>query len=74
MRKEQFGLFLIATSSYAFLVLVSLVRMGAIGYSPYDFVLGITLGLLVVVLVLVFIVGLAIVIQEAAHRRHQPWL
>ncbi|HEX9341217.1 MAG TPA: hypothetical protein VF992_08640 [Thermoplasmata archaeon] len=74
MRKEHAGLILIAVSSYALIALIWLMRLRVIDYSPYDFLFGIMVGFLIVVIASVFIVGLAIVIGEATARPHQPWL
>jgi len=73
MGREAVGLLLVATSVYAFLALMALLSTRVIDYSPFDLVLGVTLGLLLVVLIAVFIAGLALVVLEAPARKHQPW-
>ncbi len=73
MRLEALGWSVSATSLYAFLLLVILLKTRAIDYSPFDFVIGVAVGLLVVVLIVAFLAGVAIVIHEAASRQHQLW-
>ncbi len=76
MRLESFGWLVAATSVYAFLVLMTLLKTRMIDYFPFDLFLGVVLGFLVVVLIvliLAFFAGVAIIIHEAADRQHQPW-
>jgi hypothetical protein len=42
--------------------------------SPYEFVVPMALGFLIVVLSVAFLAGMAIILREAAIRPHQPWL
>ena len=74
MRFEALGWILAAISVYAFVVLFSLMKVRVIDYSPFDIALGVALGLLVFGLIVTFLAGAVIVIHEAAHRHHQPWL
>ena len=74
MRSERFGLVLVGTTFYSFLVLISLLRTRVIEYSRYDLVLGVCLGSLLVLLFLLFLGGLLMVVQEVAHRQQQPWI
>jgi len=74
MRLESFGWPVAATSFYVLHLLISLAATGVIDYSPYDFVLGVTLGLLLVLLAGAFLAGVAIITHEAAARQPRPWL
>lgn len=74
MRPEALGWFVAATSFYAFVVLISLMRTKVIDYSPFDLALGVALGLFVVGLISAFLAGAAIIIHEATTRQHQLWL
>jgi len=74
MGREALGLLLVATSVYAFLALMTLLSTRVIDYSPFDLVLGVTLGLLLIVLIAVFIAGFAPVVLEASARKYRPWL
>jgi len=73
MQRESFDWFVSATSVYAFLGLMTLMKTRVIDYSPFDLFLGVVLGLLVVMLILALLAGVAIIIQETASRPHQPW-
>lgn len=59
-----------ATSVYAFLVLVVLVRTRVIDYSPYDFVVPFLAGLGVLLLPAEFLAGFVLVIEAAKTRLH----